>query len=177
MKKNVWIFGLIAGFISVIGFLIAMANPDHMDMEKGMIYGYASMLLAFSLIFVAIKNYRDKYNNGFISFGKAFRIGLYITLIASTIYVAVWLIDYYFFIGDEFMIQYAEFLKKEMIEEGASAQEINEKMAEVSEWQEMYKNPFINALVTYTEIIWVGLVIALIAAGILKRKPVSPQTI
>lgn len=174
MTKNVWTFGIIAGFISTIGFLLTMLYPDVIDMSMGMVYGYASMLLAFSLIFVAIKNYRDKYNNGLITFGKAFRIGFYITLIASTIYVLVWLVDYYFFIGDEFMKEYAEYTKNNLIAEGASQEVIAANMKEMEKWAELYKNPFINAAITYTEIIWVGIVIALIAAGILKRTPQHP---
>ena len=175
MKKNVWTFGVIAGFISTIGFVITMLSPDSIDMNKGMIYGYASMLLAFSLIFVAVKNFRDKYNGGAISFGKAFRIGLYISLIASSIYVAVWLVEYYFFLGDNFITQYAEQYKADLIAQGASQEAINAKMAEMEQWSEMYKNPFINAIITYTEIIWVGIIISLIAAAILKRKPQTPQ--
>src|ERR1017187_9822075 len=71
-----------------------------------MLIGYASMLVALSLVFVGIRNYRDKYNNGVISFGKAFKIGIMIVLIASTIYVVAWLIDYFFFIPD-FMEKYS----------------------------------------------------------------------
>ena len=177
MTKNVWTFGIIGGFISTIGFVITMINPDAINMSTGMIYGYASMLLAFSLIFVAVRNYRDNYNNGIISFGKAFKIGLYITLIASTVYVLVWLVDYYYFIGDEFMKEYAEYTKNNLIAKGASQEVIAANMKEMEKWAELYKNPFINAAITYTEIIWVGLIIALIAAGILKRKPQSEQTI
>ena len=58
------------------------------------------MLVAFSLIFVGIKKYRDQHGEGYISFGKGFKIGLLITLIASTIYVITWLIDYYYFMPD-----------------------------------------------------------------------------
>lgn len=116
MKKNVWTFGVIAGFISTIGFVIGTINPDTIDMEKGMIYGFASMILAFSLTFVAIKNYRDKYNGGAVSFKKAFLIGLYISLIASSIYVAVWLVEYYFIL-DNFWGKYAEMHQANLVAE------------------------------------------------------------
>ena len=101
MKKIVIVNGIVAGLIVAAMFLITMELYHNQgNYDGGMLIGYASMLLAFSLIFVAIIRFRDKYNNGIISFGKAFRIGLYITLIASTIYVVAWLIDYYVFIPD-----------------------------------------------------------------------------
>ncbi|MBI1781815.1 MAG: DUF4199 domain-containing protein, partial [Sphingobacteriales bacterium] len=89
MKKIVLVNGIIGGLIVAVMMLISMAwlKNGHSNMEWGMVYGYASMIICFSFIFVAIKTYRDKYNNGTVSFGKAFMIGLYITLIASTFYV------------------------------------------------------------------------------------------
>src|SRR5471030_1992605 len=73
---------------------------DHMSLGTRLIFGYATMILGFSLIFVAIKNYRDNYSGGQITFGKALRIGLLITLVASTVYVVVWMIDFKYFIPD-----------------------------------------------------------------------------
>ncbi len=107
MKKIILVCGLIAGLIVTSVMLVSMTMcGQDIDYENGMIYGLGSMILAFSLIFVGIKNYRDKYNNGIVSFGKAFKIGLYISLIASTMYVITWAIDYHFFIPD-FMDKYA----------------------------------------------------------------------
>ena len=81
MKRIVIVNGLIAGLITGGMFLVTMGlYHKNGNFDGGMWFGYASMLLAFSLIFVAIIRFRDKYNNGVISFGKAFRIGLYITL-------------------------------------------------------------------------------------------------
>ncbi|AXG74892.1 DUF4199 domain-containing protein [Flavobacterium arcticum] len=175
MKKNVWTFGVIAGFISIIGFVISTIYPDAIDMEKGMIYGFASMILAFSLIFVAIKNYRDKYNEGIVSFGKAFQIGLYISLIASTIYVGVWLIEYYFIL-DNFWGKYAEMHQAGLVAKGLSPEEIAQEMVTVQGYKELYdNNPLLAGLYTYIEILPVGILIALIAAAILKRKTKAPQ--
>src|SRR5687767_1803822 len=106
MKKNILIFGLISGLIitaMMVGATVSCYNNP--DFKGNEVIGYAGMLIAFAFIFVGIKNYRDKYNQGVISFGKAFKIGFYIALIASTLYVLAWLIEYYLFMPD-FMDKY-----------------------------------------------------------------------
>src|ERR1700754_727357 len=98
MKKNVLIFGLIAGLIVSTVMSISIATCYKNDNYEGSeVLGYTSMIIAFSMIFVAIKNYRDKYNNGVISFLKAFKIGLFVTLIAGTLYVFLRVEVIYFF--------------------------------------------------------------------------------
>jgi len=171
MKKTVLICGLVAGLISTSLFigLMLLGKAGQEDFKNGMIYGYTLQILAFSMIFVGTKITRDKYNEGVISFGKAFRVGLYITLIASTVYVAVWLIDYYFFIPD-FAEKYGAHVLKELKASGASEAVITKQTAEMTKFSQLYKNPFFNALITYSEIIPAGLIISLISAGILKRK-------
>ncbi|HZG26811.1 MAG TPA: DUF4199 domain-containing protein [Chitinophagaceae bacterium] len=170
MKKNILVFGLFAGLISCLNLLaVTIMSNRGFDFDNGMWIGYASMLLAFSLIFVAVKNYRDRYNNGVISFGKAFKIGLYITLIAATVYVVAWLIDYYYFIPD-FAEKYSAHMIQKLRDSGASEAEINKQTAEMAGFQKMYQNPFFNAMITYTEILPVGLLVSLTCALILKRK-------
>jgi len=172
MKKNIIIYGLIAGIIVSILMLFSVNYLSHskgIDYNTSLLIGYASMLIAFSLVFVGIRNYRDKYNNGVISFGKAFRIGLFIVLIASTIYVVAWLIDFYFFIPD-FMDKYSASMVSELKASGASQVEIDKQTTEMANMTAMLKNPFFNAMMTYVEILPVGLVVALISALILKRK-------
>lgn len=169
MKKIVLVCGLIAGFIVSAVMVISMVWSYKGNFEYSMLVGYASMILAFSLVFVGIKRYRDQQQQGVISFGKAFRIGLYISLIASSMYVAVWLVDYYYFIPD-FTDKYAAAMLEKLKARGASQVEIDQQVKEMADFALMYKNPFFNALITYTEILPVGLLISLISALILKRK-------
>jgi amino acid transporter len=175
MKKNNLVFGLIAGAIVSVIMAIGIATTyKSMDFDKGMVIGYASMLIAFSFVFVGIKNYRDKYNGGVISFGKAFKTGLWITLIASTVYVAVWMIEYPLFFPD-FMDKYSEHMMEKIKTSGASVSEIEKQTAEMAYWGEMYKNPFFVILFTYFEILPVGLLVTIISALILKRKEKKPD--
>ncbi|MEO5996098.1 MAG: DUF4199 domain-containing protein [Chitinophagaceae bacterium] len=170
MKKVVIVCGLIAGFILCAMMVTSTALCYSNDnFEGNMFLGYAVMLLAFSLIFVGVKNYRDKYNNRVISFGKAFQIGLYITLVASTMYVAVWLIEYYLFIPD-FMDRYSAHLLKNVTSKASSQVEINKQVSEIAKYKELYKNPLFVVLLTFAEILPIGLIVSLICALLLKRK-------
>jgi len=170
MKKNVILSGILAGVIVASVMLVSAAKCYSDDNYEGsMILGYGSMLLAFSLIFVCVKNYRDKHNQGFITFGKAFRIGLFISLIASSFYVIAWLIDYYVFIPD-FAEKFAQHNLRMAQTSGASTAELAEKAKEMADFKDMYKNPLMVILFTYMEILPVGLVISLLTALVLKRK-------
>jgi len=176
MKKNVLVFGLISGlivsvFCAISGFLCSEKD----DFEGSMIIGFSVMIIAFSFVFVGIKNYRDKYNNGVISFGTAFRLGLYIILIASTMYVITWLLVYHFFIPD-FMEKYSAHMIKVLKESGAGQAEIDKEVLKMDSLKEMYKNPLFIILLTYAEILPVGLIISLIGALIFKRKSTNTQT-
>jgi flagellar biosynthesis protein FliQ len=166
MKKNNLVFGIIAGMIVSVMMVFSVSRTYTTgDFAPSIVIGYTSMIVAFSLIFVGMRNYRDKFNNGVITFGQAFRTGLYITLIASTMYVVAWLIMYYAFVPD-FMDKYSEYA----LRESAAAGEGPEKIEEVQTMRDLYRNPLMVILFTYMEILPVGLVISLISALILKKK-------
>lgn len=173
MQKNILTYGLISGII-VSGIMLFSMNyyshcEGNVDWNMGMAIGYASMLIAFSMVFIGIRNYRDKFNDGIISFGKAFKIGILIVLIASTMYVISWLIFYFFFMPDfmdKFNVREIENMKRS----GATISEIESKTREMADFAKMYKNPFFNAMMTYAEILPVGLIVSLISSLILKRK-------
>lgn len=173
MKKNILVYGLIAGSV-VSGLMLSMINymshcEGSLDFDSSMLLGYASMLLAFSMVFVGIRNYRNHYNEGVISFGKAFKVGILIVLTASTVYVLTWLI-YYFSAKPDFIQEYSAYMLDQLKADGASQAEIERQTAEMAEFAGMYENPLFNALMTYMEILPVGLLVTLISSLILKRK-------
>lgn len=173
MKTNTIKYGLIAGIIVSSIMLFTMHYISHcegsIDFDSSLFIGYASMLVAFSFVFVGIRNYRDKYNGGVITFGKAFKLGITIVFIASTIYVAAWLVDYFFFIPD-FAEKYAAHTLDKLKASGASQIEIDNQSKEMADMGKMLNNPFLNAMMTYLEILPVGLIVTLISSLILKRK-------
>lgn len=177
MKRNVLVFGLISGAIvtifMLIGTYMCYNNENYTPSE---ILGYTAMLVSFSFVFVGIKNYRDKYNGGIISFGKAFQIGFYIALIASSMYVIAWLINYYAFQPD-FMEKYSAHVIKHAKESGVTQIELDKQIKQMEYYKGMYKNPLFVILLTYMEILPLGVLVSLISSLILKRKsnPELPQ--
>lgn len=170
MKKIIWTNGIIAGLIVSAWLAITlMLGCQEMHGSWAMVVGFAGMLIAFSFIVVGVKTYRDKYNGGVISFGTALKIGALTALIAATFYVVAWLIEYHFFVPD-FMEQYTKVTIDQLKASGASAAEIQAKSVEMAEFSKMYKNPLFNAMVTYTEILPLGLLVSLIVALVLKRR-------
>lgn len=170
MKKNVLVYGLISGVIvsALMAVNVAMCMKTG-NYDGSMVVGYAAMLIALSMIFVGVKNYRDKYNNGVIGFGKAFTIGLLISLVASTIYVAVWLVEEHFFYPD-FIEKYSAHELAKLQSSGVTGSELVQKTEELKQAKEWYANPFLKVLMTYAEILPVGIVVSLISALFLRRK-------
>jgi hypothetical protein len=171
MKKNIVVFGLILGAILVTNAIIMMhlviSNPDF---EGNDFVGYGAMVVVFSLVYFGVRNYRNKQSDGAISFGKAFRIGALIVLVASTLYVIVGLSYYNLFVPD-FIERYVQYVLRHTSEASLAA-----KTKEMAEFREMYKNPLFAILLTYSEVLPIGLVVALVSALILKRRSKSLNT-
>jgi hypothetical protein len=173
MKKIVLIYGLIGGAIVSAMMFMTLGSGNH-DWENGELIGYTTMVIALSTIFFGVRTYRDKYLGGSIKFGRAFLLGLYITLVASTMYVASWLVISAR-TGDAWMEEYYEHSKSEMEKNDLPAAEMEARLQELRGFQEMYKNPIVKIGFTYIEILPVGLLISLLCAAILKRgAPAGP---
>ena len=173
MKKLVITFGLIAGIIVPTMMSISWAVMKKHVFDGGEVFGYSTMIIAFSTIFVAVKSYRDNHLNGSITFGKGFLIGLYITLIATAVYVTWWMI-YSTTVYTTFMDDYASYSLEELKAAGASTETIRKATAEMEKTKELYNNPIVKIGVTFVEIFPVGLVISLLSAAILRKKKVLP---
>ena len=176
MKKIVWRNGLIAGviistFMAASMIYCCKKNPEAMGGTGSMIVGFLAMFVAFAFVFVAIKTYRDRYNNGTVSLAKAVGIGLLVTLIASTMYVLTWAIVYNFIIPDFMDIYSKHVLTQEKVVNNPA--EFEAKAAEMQKYKEMYKNPLLFALLTYSEILPVGILVTIVSALILRRRKVQ----
>jgi len=172
MRKIVLTFGLISGAISSLMMIALVTFGDRIGFDRGANIGNTSIVLSFLMVFFGIRTYRDNIGNGQITFLKAFAVGLSITLISCIIYVVTWEVIYYNFIPG-FWDAYGAHLVEKLTASGASPVAIQAKLQQVKKYKELYKNPFFNAVLTFIHPFPIGLVITLISALILRRKPRS----
>jgi hypothetical protein len=172
MKKNILIFGLISGAISSLMMVATVPFADRIGFDKGAVIGYTAIVLSFLLVFFGIRSYRDNVGNGQITFTKAFGVGISITLISCICYVVTWEVLYFHFLPG-FMDKYGAHMIENLKASGAGPEAIQAQLQQVKKYKEMYDNLFLNAAMTFIEPFPIGLVITLISAGVLRRKPQS----
>jgi hypothetical protein len=167
------VYGGLAGLVTIVtGLVIFMVQPNrHLAGSEWL--GYLVMILAFTLIFVGVKRYRDRDLGGVIKFLPAFGLGLLMALVASLIYVVVWEI-YLVFTGDGFITHYAAQIIDEMRANGATAEAIAAKQAELDQMIASYANPLFRLPITFSEIFPVGFIVALISALVLRNPRILP---
>jgi hypothetical protein len=164
-------YGLISGIIlavMIIALTPLMKNID--DLEKSGTYGMFGMGIGLSMIFFAIRQVRDKLQNGIISFGEAFKTGLTVAMIGSLFYVVAWMM-YFHFVDDSFIEIYSKY-QIEQVESGTLKPE--EKASQIKDINEMmvnYRKLPVMFAYTLMEIFPFGLMITIICAVLMKRKP------
>ena len=169
MKKTVLTFGLIAGAILSIMMLVTIPFHEEIGFDASEVIGYTTMVLAFLLIFFGVRSYRDNVGGGSVSFGRAFVVGALIAAVASACYVATWQVVYYGLVPN-FIEKYQAHVIEQERAHGASQAAIDRKTAELRKFAELYRNPLVNVAITFVEPLPVGLVIALVSAGVLRRR-------
>ncbi|HEX7180929.1 MAG TPA: DUF4199 domain-containing protein [Thermoanaerobaculia bacterium] len=172
MQKIVLRFGLASGaiLVAMTAVMLPLCMKGVIDFDHSEILGYSAMVLSFLLVFFGIRSYRDNVAGGAIGFGKAFRVGLLITLVTCAMYVIAWEITYFNFFPD-FFEQYTAYVLAKMRTAGESEAAVRETAAQMARMAELYKNPLFNIGITFMEVFPVGLIVTLVSAAILRRRP------
>jgi len=168
MKKVVLTFGLISGVIITALMWLMLALMKAGVSSHSLVFGYATMIIALSLVFFGIKSYRDN-NGGRITFLKGLQIGILISLISAVCYGISWE-AYYRTSGGDFMQQYTAQHIEQLKANGASDDEIANTQKQMDQFAEQYKNFFVRFGMTVMEIMPVGVIVTLLSAGLLRRK-------
>jgi hypothetical protein len=173
MSRIILIYGVIGGLIVAVPMAVSMlALSENAVPDNAALYGYLSMLLAFTMVFVGIKHYRDKVQGGVIRFGRAFSVGLGISAVASLFWVVGW--EIMLASGFDFGSAYLDSVLTAAEARGAPAAEIERVRLETAEFLAMYANPLFRMPITFVEMFPIGVLISLVSAALLRNSRFLP---
>lgn len=173
MINIIFLFGTIGGLIEAACFFFALKVLGTDTGVEGMVFGYLSMILSLSMVFVGVKRYRDVELGGVIGFVRAFLVGLAISIIAGIIYVGMWelyMAATHYTFAEVFTTNYINAQKAA----GLSGEKLDRLIAEMNSFKEQYANPLYRMPMTFMEIFPVGFLISLLSALVLRRSNVLP---
>ncbi|MBC2844107.1 DUF4199 domain-containing protein [Winogradskyella flava] len=169
MKKTVLRFGLYALITGFIFFGLPFFLGMGVDYDYGELIGYTSIVLSLLFVFFGIKYYRDRENNGKVTFARALGIGMFIALF-SAIGVAIMDFVYTTQINPDFVADYSEYYLNKLQQSGISAEEYKTKSTEFKQQMEAYGSPSFMAFMMFGTVIIIGFIISLVSGLILQRK-------
>lgn len=169
MKKTVLTFGLISGAVAAVLMFSTMLFADRIGFDRGLIVGYTTIVVSLLLVPFGIRSYRENVGGGNITFGRAFAIGILITVISCLCYVIAWEILYFKFMPD-FAEKYTAYMVAKAKASGANQQAIETILKDMKNMKAMLDNPLINGAFAFIEPFPVGLLMTLISAAILRKK-------
>ena len=174
MLRIIAVYGLIAGVVVAVPMIVMLliVTPEGVP-EHGELFGYASMLLALTAVFIGIKHYRDKILGGAIGFGPALLVGLGISLVASLLYVAGWEIALSLSHFD-FAQAYAKSMVEQARAKGASAAQLKEVSAAADAVVRIYAHPLQRMGATFVELFPLGVLVSLVSAALLRNSRLLP---
>jgi hypothetical protein len=169
MRRTVLTFGVISGVVSAAMMLATLPFVDAIGFDKGELVGYTAIVLSFLLVFFGIRAYRQDAGAGRITFGRAFAVGILITLISCAFYVMTWEVIY-FKLMPGFGEKYAGYMVAQARAAGGSQDAIDARVRDAQTFKEMYDKPLVNAALTFTEPFPIGLAMTVISAAVLRKR-------
>ena len=167
MKKIVTRYGIygvaVMLIISVSAFFIF---KDNHNWEVQEIIGYVTIVLSLVFVYFGIRQWRDKYNAGQLTFGKGLGIGTLISLFPSVAFgLLTWIegwIDPEW--QDKYYAHYIENIKKT-----TSPEKLQAALQEVADQREMFSSPVAQFGLMFLTVFIIGFIITIISALILRR--------
>ena len=173
MQKIAITYGILSGTITIVTLILALVVSDGGSFLSSELFGYLTMLVALSMIFLGIKRYRDQELGGVIRFLPAFAMGLAIAVIAGLVYTLVW--ELYSVSTDyAFIDSYVNSAIEAKRAAGLTGDRLAQEIAALEAMRTNYGKFYIRMPMTFLEIFPVGLVIALLSAALLRNPKILP---
>lgn len=156
-------YGLIYIGINILWSLLTYVTGMNRS-DLAWIFNTLAMLIPVLCIVYAVKEYKSTIGNGYMSFSQVFKHGLVISLIGG-IGISAYLLVYTGYIDPEFNDYVLNKQVEELQESGMSEEQIDRTV----EMVEKYRSPFYTFTFGVFGSLFVGSIISLILAAVLKK--------
>lgn len=140
------------------------------------ILGYLGIIFAFIPLFLGVRSFRDTTGQGYITFSKAFTVGIMIIVVSGLFFSIASLISDYW-ITPELPEKYSNFMVQQVKASGKNLQDTIAYKQQMVEYKELKKDSFIFFALTFALTLPLGAIMTLICAAFLRRSPPpEPET-
>ncbi len=156
--------GILLG-IALIAFSLVIYL---LDVERQSPLQYLSFIIIIALTFVFVKQWRDKHNDGFVSFGSAYSQG-YLTIVLASVVTAIYTFIFFSYIAPGEVAKILEEAEQSILKSQPNISDSELDMA--MSFTEIFTKPAVMAVMAILINVLAGLILAIIPAAILKKEP------
>jgi Protein of unknown function (DUF4199) len=170
MKQIVFRYGLYATLVIVgLGMVDFFIVSKYASLAFQEVTGYLTMLLSMIFVFMGIRHYRDRVNGGSLSFVQGLKIGILIVLIPS-VFFGLFDILYTEVIKPDWLdTYYAAYMER--IKASTPPEKLARALEKANREKEIFANPVYQFLLMSATVFIIGLMVTIISALTLRRKP------
>jgi len=175
MKKTLWRYGLYAGIAELVLFVLLWLVIDitHINQSVQGAISWVNLLCPLIFVYFGIRYYRDRINNGHISFLKALRVGLLIVTIPAVSFAVIESV--YVLVIDPKFYENVSLYDIEQYRKILPPAQFALKVEEIKQQVAMDNNPVFNFVAMVLTIGALGTLATLASALLLFRRP--PKTV
>jgi Protein of unknown function (DUF4199) len=175
MKQIVFRYGLYATLVIVgLGMIDLFIVAKYASLAVQEVAGYLTMFLAMIFVFMGIRHYRDRINGGSLSFVQGLKIGILIVLIPS-VFFGLFDILYTEVIKPDWLdTYYAAYMER--IKASTPPEKLARALEKANREKEIFANPVYQFLLMSATVFIIGLMVTIISALTLRRKPAAVQS-
>jgi len=171
MQKIVFRYGMYATLLIVglSAFLMLVVNrfAGYAAQE---IAGYLTMLLSMVFVFFGIRQYRDKVNNGTLTFGQGMKVGLLIVLIPA-VFFGLFDILYTEVINPNWLENYyGQYIAR--IKASTPVDQLEAALKKANDQKMLFSNPVMQFLLMAATVLIIGFIVTIIASLTLRRRKI-----
>jgi len=167
----IWRYGLLTGLVLIllglVFYLTGLQSFDQPQSSSSWIITIVNLVVLFGGLYLAIQQHRDQNLGGYITFGKGFTVGLLTSLVVAVV-SAIWTIVFFTLVEPNATEMILEASKDQMAnEQGMSDEQIEQAMT----WVSWMTSPSMMTVFALLGTVFQGLILSLIAGGVLAKRP------